>query len=542
MSASPLRSGLVVVGICAALAVGGCASSASTAGATPTVGWAADLDRDRAMDPAAQEGELRTITASLDRQLMTMSGLEKELGGAQAADAAYATLSAAVLKASGATVAEPSFGRFAAHLPASDTPSIGGMMFGNYLVVALGTGAVVDGTNNLKPGDPSTDTQSKDYAGEGSKGSGELTITGAANKAELTAGMEITADGLTGKLKSIVTIAPCPDAKGQFTSTTTMTASVTKAGGSTGSNVTIEQTIKGQVDDNAQLVGYDAETRTQTAQFVSGKGQFIDTSLGWTVSGEKWSNYHGGLNRTGGAVTTAFAKENVAWGLLTAVMIQGRAVEAAQKGWESGRCVALEPTTSPSKRTGLTPSATVSITAAPRSKVDGQPVGGSVTATLAGETSVSPAGSKVKADATFSYVAPAEKDKTATVSLEARSKRGVAKADVSFNTKKGGYTASGGGPGITVTGTVPDLAAPFTLKGDGAGFTVDFDYTPAADGRSGSLAYSGKGGGVSLKGTGTYTVTGREGEVLTMTVKNYGCAIPGGCRNTTEVITLTPTA
>ena len=48
----------------------------------------------------------------------------------------------------------------------------------------------------------------------------------------------------------------------------------------------------------------------------------------------------------------------------------------AQKAWQSGRCVKLEPTTDPATRDGLDPLQKVAITAAPRSKIDGGPVGG----------------------------------------------------------------------------------------------------------------------------------------------------------------------
>lgn len=115
---------------------------------------------------------------------------------------------------------------------------------------------------------------------------------------------------------------------------------------------------------------------------------------------------------------------------------EGQGSGGRQEGLAVRQVAILEPTTDPAKRKGLEPSDAVSITAAPRSKVDGGPVGGTVTATLNGDSSVDPAGSKVKADARFAYVAPAEKDKSASVSLEARSKRGVAKAELAFDTKE----------------------------------------------------------------------------------------------------------
>ena len=189
---------------------------------------------------------------------------------------------------------------------------------------------------------------------------------------------------------------------------------------------------------------------------------------------------------------------------------QDKAVEAAKKGWESGRCVALEPTTSPGKRTGLKPSTAVTITAAPRSKIDGAATGGTVTATLNGASSVDPAGSKVPADATFAYVAPGEKDKSATVSLEARSKRGVAKASVAFDTKAGGYALKGSIPtapgGTRITGATCDVTQPFTAESSGD-MVGTITFTPTDD-VSGKVAFKGRVGNAPLKitGKGTYVV------------------------------------
>ncbi|MCX6431260.1 MAG: hypothetical protein NTX29_00225 [Actinobacteria bacterium] len=216
------------------------------------------------------------------------------------------------------------------------------------------------------------------------------------------------------------------------------------------------------------------------------------------------------MNRTGGKVTDAFVAEQGKWGQLMAAATMGKAVEAAKKGWESGRCVALEPTTSPSKRTGLKPSAALTITAAPRSKIDGSPVGGSVTATLSGGSSVDPAGSKVPADATFAYVAPGEKDKSATVSLEARSKRGVAKAEVAFDTKAGGYALEGSIPtapgGTRITGKTCDVTKPFTAESSGD-MVGTITFTPTSD-VAGTLTFTGRVGNAPLKitGKGKYTV------------------------------------
>jgi hypothetical protein len=496
----------------------GCSSSPAAEGAGPTSGAAASaaavdelaaLQEFAALPVAEQQAQLQAVTERVDRQLMTMSGLEDELGGPAKADAAYAALSAVARQFGQNLVDEPNFGKFGAFVRSEDAPTQGGMMFGNFMMGNLMQDAAVNAAKDIAPGTKSV-PESEDLRNPPSGGKGAIELEGDVAKSSLGVGGEFTVDGITGKLKTVITVAPCPDPKGQFTSTTTMTASVTNAGGRTGTNLTIEMSIKGQVDDDAQLVSYDVDTRTQSAKFENSKGQFVDQTVGWTVGGKDFSNFRGRVNRTGGNVAPGFAEDQAKWSTFTAMMLQEKAVEAAKKGWQSGRCVALDPTTSPSKRTGLKPSASVTITAAPRSKIDGAAVGGTVKGALNGGSSLDPAGSKVPADATFTYVAPDQKDKSATVSLEARSKRGVAKAEVVFDTKAGGYDLKGSiatAPGGTrITGQTCDVTKPFTAESSGD-MIGTITFTPTSD-VAGTVGFTGMVGNAPFKltGKGTYTV------------------------------------
>lgn len=513
MQVPAVPSRIAALALCGLLAVTGCSSSSepatqdSTAVADDSDGLAA-AEAFAALAPEDQMAELAAVTESIDRQLMTLSGLEAELGGAAKADAAYAELSAVARQFAQNLVDQPDFGRFGARIAAEDAPSIGGLMFGNYMAGALMQDAAVSVAKDVAPGTTAA-PQSEELRDPPAGAKGALTVEGDMAKSSLGVGGEYTVDGITGKLQTVITVAPCPDPNGQFTSTTTMSASISSGAG-TGSNLTIEMQIKGQVNDDAQLVSYETDTRTQSAQFASSKGQFVDVTVGWTMKGDALGNYRGKVNRTGGAVTEAFVADQSKWSLFMAMMMQDKAVEAAKKGWESGRCVTLEPTTAPGKRTGLKPSAPVTITAPPRSKVDGTAVGGTVTANLNGDSSVDPSGSKVPADATFAYVAPGEKDKSATVSLEARSKRGVAKASIAFDTKVSGYDLTGSAataPGGTkITGQTCDVTKPFTAEASGD-MNGTISFTPTSD-VAGTLRFKGKLGNVSWKltGEGTYTV------------------------------------
>jgi hypothetical protein len=159
------------------------------------------------------------------------------------------------------------------------------------------------------------------------------------------------------------------------------------------------------------------------------------------------------------------------------------------------------------------------------SKIDGKPVGGTVTATLAGDASVDPAGSPVPADATFAYVAPGEKDKKASVSLESRSKRGIGKTQIAFDTNapKGYFIGPATGGRHTTTGlgiaSVDDGSTMGTaIPADVCDITVSFTLSdPATGGKQVFTPTSATGGtttyqlttpmtGFQETGKGTYTL------------------------------------
>ncbi|MDR3508449.1 MAG: hypothetical protein P4L64_11175 [Caulobacteraceae bacterium] len=107
----------------------------------------------------------------------------------------------------------------------------------------------------------------------------------------------------------------------------------------------------------------------------------------------------------------------------------------------------------------------------------------------------------------------------------------------------GGYDVSGGGAGLKVHGVVADISHTFEIKGNFPGGSTVLTYTPDAPGASaGKLSYTMAGSGVTGSGKGTYTLAKAPGGVIKLTEKAYGCVhgIAGSCRNTTEVITLTP--
>lgn len=478
------------------------------------------VDTERARPQEQQEQELARLDHVLERQLWNESGLESALGGSAAADAAFAAHGKALTAKARAISDKPMVIRPVAYVA---EPNIGAGLFGGVLIVSLGGEGVVTATNDLKDGQHGSEQTSK-----------ELKVSGSLEHVDLDMDATHESDGVTTKLVVKVGVSPCPDAKGHFEASAKVDISATKTGGSTGQRGTLDIKLTGQVNDDAKLESSDAEYRMQWADFANSKGSFVDIS--GAIGDTKIRSAT--LDRSGGKPDSDLHQSAAILGALYTMLLKGRIAEAAEKGWTSGRCVSLKPTASPGPK-GMKPGATSTINAAPRSRIDGGPVGGSVKANLsAGGASVKPDG-KVNADATFTYTAPDAPDKTGTVSLEARSRRGVAKASIDFDTKKGAYVASGGTE-VKVSGTVPDLATPFTLQGQGTGFTVVYSYTPASS-TGGTYTYTGSGSGVTMNGSGTYQITGSD-PTLTLTQTGQGCVNVGGCRTTTNVITLTRAA
>jgi len=176
--------------------------------------------------------------------------------------------------------------------------------------------------------------------------------------------------------------------------------------------------------------------------------------------------------------------------------------------------------------------------ARPRARSDGAPARGTVTATLNGGNALLPAGGKVPADAKYSYAGPEKKDQTASIDFEARSRRGVARATLEFDTRAHrSYHAEGGLQEFHGTGTICDLAKPFTISGGGN--TVTF--APSSD-SGGSYTYQGQMSGIGVYGNGTYNASADEGGG-SITASGNGCVkTPMGthCADGTERYTLTP--
>lgn len=469
------------------------------------------------LDQQQREAEIARRDSAVERELWTLSGLEAAVGGPAKADAIFADLSRSVAAQVAASRARPMKFRPASYSAANTGEALGAGIFGGMLLAGPGAIGGVQATNddtNL------TGTLTAGFTISSGKDGVRVEFTGTHES-----------QGVELKLKTRSEVQPCPGADGKVELKALIDVWASVKGGRDGSRATVDVSMNGEVDDNAKLALKEIGYRVQYSKTVGTAGAFVDASV--TLGGPSK------VNRTGGTVSDTFTDEAVAVGHLVAMVLAGQLSEAAQAGLESGRCVKLQTSVSDGP-SGLEPNASVTIMAAPRSKLDGAKAGGTVTANLTGGAASVDPGSKVPADATFTYKAPGEKDKTGTVELEARSRRGVGKASITFDTKPAAYQASGGTE-VQASGTVADLAKPFTLRGVGAGFTVTFTYTPTSA-RGGTVRYAGSGAGFTMKGSGNYKITGSDPDPLTLKQTAYGCVNVGGCRTTTDVFTLTRTS
>ena len=386
--------------------------------------------------------------------------------------------------------------------------------------------------------------------GADGKGGAELTF-GADGSLDQTLEFEGKAtDGLSGKMKIKVHIDACPDPEGKLTVTLNVDSQMSVVGqAGVGGHVRSEFKLERFLDNDAHLIqdngGSTASMTMSAGGTVGGKPQSFDVRMGY--GRQPGSGYEDFGDHSGFSIfhmdevkhAAQLAEQSFLYLQMVAEMML-RGVGQGGGPWESGRCVELKVTSSPGKRKGIRPSTAFDLEAIPRARSDGAPAGGTVTATLSGGASLQPAGGKVPADAKYAYAGPDKKNEEATIAFEARSKRGVGRATLEFDTKRPqAYTAAGGLDAFHGTGTICNLADTFTISGGGN--TVTF--TPS-DETGGSYRYQGNMGGIGVYGNGTYSVSADENGG-TMTGTGNGCVkTPMGtrCNNGTERYTLTPIA
>jgi hypothetical protein len=507
----------------------------------------AQLDQFRAEGP---EPTLRKIAATdywLNYKLMQATGIEKELGGEAQAIAALQALGNAYERRMRS--AETEIPRM---IPTDFTGE--GMESG---FMGLGMGSFLGMiTGGLSSGMVSqmSDAQIAELNEKGglkhssNSGAFEMQI-GKDGSMSQSLDFEINEHGVNGKVKMKLKMDACPDVNGRVEVNIDVDSQMSVIG-KPGTGGYVHSTFKYEryLDDDAHLMdtndGFASNLHVKMGGYENFESQSVEMTTGYTRGGQTTRDYS---NEQGFSIFRMEEAERTLKLLQATEFLQTIMAEMMLRGlgglsgspWESGRCIDLQVSSNPGKRNGIQPSTAFEIEAKPRAKSDGAQAGGSVIATLTGGSSLNPAGSKVKADAKFSYTGPAEKEETASIAFEARSKRGVGKATLAFDTKAlGAFRMEGGAGDFHGVGTVCNLDKTFFVEGGGN--TVRFE--PESD-QGGRYSYSGNMSGFRVFGHGTYKVKFNGDQPVGIVAEGPGSVeTPAGVvsGNGSETYTLTP--
>ncbi|TXH65654.1 MAG: hypothetical protein E6Q81_01545 [Thermomonas sp.] len=487
---SCLPLALLVLAACSPKDEGQVAPGKSAAD-SPIAAANAEFARLRAQGPDATAREITRLEYALTRSLMKSGGLDAALGGEAKADAALTELFLDYERKARALQAE---------LPKAFAPtneggggSMGAEGWGGAAASSVLGGSQADSgvqawMNGVDRGETSGHAESN-------VGGSSTSVDWTADSVTINSEVNGDAGGLKGKVKTTVSMKTCPDAEGKVIAEFESSSSVAAGGGSADSRV--KSKVTAFVDDDANLIDDKIDSHSSAQQSTSG-GAHVDASDDLST---ETGAMGGKTNSMGGGATAEDGK--MAQGMASMGRFAARqAILAAQKAWQSGQCVDLQVRSDPAKRKGAKPNTAYTLFAEPRAKSDGRPTGGTVKATLNGGNRLNPTG-KVKADARFDYANPEKKGQKASIDFEARSKRGVGKAKLEFDTKNGYRIALDNGESITSC----DITKPFSGKIGGGMITLSF--TPTDD-RSGRMAFHFANARGMADTTYSYTLSGSE--------------------------------
>ena len=504
----------------------------------------AQVDRFLAEGPEPHLQKTRPLDYWLHYKVMQATGIETELGGeAQAVAALQALGDAYERKVRGAGVDVPKMIRTAF---TGEGMSSGFMGLGMGGFVGLMTGGMLSSTVKSMSDESLAELVKNGPIKFDSKDGKAATQFGKDGSLAQAMELEVNERGLNGKVKLKVKMDACPDAQGKVTVTVDTDSQMSVSGKpGTGGYVRSQFKYERYLDDDAHLINSDdggaSNLRIQLGGFENYQGQSVDITTGYERGGKPIFAHH---EEKGFSIFRPDEVERTKELLRGAELLQTLIAEVMLRGmgsgspWEGGRCIDLKVTSNPGKRKGIKPNTAFDLEAIPRAKGDGAPAGGTVTATLSGGASLQPASGKVPADAKYGYAGPDKKNESASIAFESRSRRGVGKATLEFDTKTArAYRAEGGLDDFHGTGTICDLSQPFTISGGGN--TVTFSPSSA---QGGSYSYQGNMSGIGVHGSGTYSATADEngGKI---TASGNGCVkTPMGthCNGGTERYTLTP--
>ncbi|HEX6398052.1 MAG TPA: hypothetical protein VFZ95_11555 [Steroidobacteraceae bacterium] len=500
----------------------------------------AQLERFRAEGP---EPTLRKIAVAdywLHYKVMQATGMEQALGGEpQAVSALKALGEAYERRLRGASEDVPRMIRtdFTGEGMAS---GLTGMSMGMFM--SMVTGGLVSGISDAQIADL---TKAGPIRQSNDHGSFEIRF-GEDGSVTQSSEFEVNENGINGKVRMKTRMDACPDESGKVSIDIDVDSQMTvNTRDGTGGHVKSEMKYERWVDDDAKLIdtgdGSASNLHVRMGGIENFQGQSFDITVGHERGGNRIFESHGdqgfSIFRPEESQRASKLLESVEsmQGLMAEMMLRGM---AADPPWERGRCIDLEVTSTPGKRSGLAPGSTFDLEATPRAKNDGKPAGGTVTATLTGGAQLQPASGKVRADARYRYTGPGQKNEKASIAFESRSRRGVGRATVDFDTQASSpYRIEGGADEFHGSGIACDLAEQFFIEGKGN--TVRFEPSSAEGGR---YSYSGTMSGFRVYGHGTYRVDYRDDVAVSIRATGPGSVVtPIGTqtREGTEDYTLT---
>jgi len=505
----------------------------------------AQLDRFRAEGPDPTLRKISVADYWLHYKLMQATGIEKELGGeAQAIEALKALGEAYERKLRVAEVEVPKM------IPAAFT---GEGMTSGFIGMGMGTfmGMVTGGmTSGAIASMSDKDLAELSAAGpikhNGGGGSAELQF-GKDGSLSQSVQFDVNEHGVNGKVKMKLTMTACPDADGKVSVEIETDSQMSVSGKpGTGGSVHTQFKYERYLDDDAHMIdtadGGASNLRVRMGGYENFESQSVEITTGHERGGKPIFEHH---DEQGFSIFRRDEVERTQQLLQATELLQTLMAEVMLRGmtggspWEGGRCVDLKVTSDPAKRKGVRPSTAFELEAKPRAKEGGATVGGTVTATLSGGSSLQPAGGKVEVDAKYGYTGPEKKDESASITFESRSKRGVGKATLEFDTKAlRSYRMEGGAGDFHGVGQVCDLEQQFFVEGGGN--TVRFEPSSSA---GGTYSYSGNMSGFRIYGHGTYTVKYQDEVAVSITATGPGSVVsPAGTHSGvgTEEYQLTP--
>lgn len=503
-------------------------ASAEPAAESPSVRMQADLERLKAEGPLPSARAASVLEFWLHHRLMKATGMEQALGGEAQALAAMQAVSLAFERSSLAAQTE--------------VPRMVPMFNGNGMdagVMGMGYGllggAIVGGMLNggLSQSQVDQAVQHGPIKFEDHDGSAEMNI--AQDGMDTTLEQTVNENGVTGKVKTKIHIDACPNAEGMLT-VTIESESHMSAGGASG-HVKAKFTYHRWLDDDARLIdmgegGYEEDVQIEMGGTgANGNNLSVNLSRGQARGAAMQT---GSISESGHSLfrpeesqhTEQLFEGTIRTMRMMAESMLSGALTGGKQPWETGRCVDLQVRSDPVKRKGARPNTAYTLFAEPRAKKDGMPTGGTVIATLSGPHSLNPQ-DKVRADAQFDYQNPQEKDQSASIEFVARSKRGVGRATLEFDTRKGGYRIVATGDGACAEPiTVCDVSKPFTNAAM-CGGQVSWTHTPTSE-RGGEFTFHWKGGRGFADAKGSYSLSGPEEEMTAIYMMDSICGQAAG--------------